>query len=77
MRARLRIDRELCVGSGLCEAMSPELFTLADDGLAVLNERRLADLTRLATAQDVADCCPSGAILLERDHDTDQEGAGR
>ncbi|WP_242911374.1 ferredoxin [Actinomadura terrae] len=71
MRARLRIDREACVGSGLCAAMAPELFTLAGDGLAGANERYLADPGRIEAARDVADCCPSGAISVDQDHGTE------
>jgi ferredoxin len=76
MRARLRIDRTACVGSGLCEAMSPELFTIADDGRAEANETDLEG-GRVEIARSVADCCPSGAIVLAETTAPHQEGTGR
>ncbi|MQA87377.1 MAG: ferredoxin [Streptosporangiales bacterium] len=32
------IDQEECTGSGLCELIEPEVFTLGDDGLAYVRE---------------------------------------
>lgn len=32
------IDQELCTGAGLCEDTVPEVFHLADDGLAYVKE---------------------------------------
>ena len=32
------IDQDLCTGDGLCEEISPEVFTLLDDGLAYVKD---------------------------------------
>lgn len=32
------IDQDLCTGDGLCEEISPDVFTLLDDGLAYVKE---------------------------------------
>lgn len=32
------IDQDLCTGDGLCEEICPDVFTLADDGLAYVKD---------------------------------------
>ena len=32
------IDQDLCTGDGLCAELAPEVFTLADDGLAYVKD---------------------------------------
>ena len=59
---RISIDRSLCNGHGVCEALAPDVFELGPDDLAVL---------RTATSDDEAvreacDSCPMGAITLTR-----------
>jgi ferredoxin len=31
---KVHIDQEYCTGDGLCEELCPEMFAMADDGLA-------------------------------------------
>ncbi|MFF4412771.1 ferredoxin [Streptosporangium sp. NPDC001559] len=78
MKALLWIDRRMCLGTGLCEAMSPELFVLADDNLAQVIERHLHDDDRVELARSVAECCPSGAIVVsaEAHARASEEGTG-
>ena len=52
------IDRSLCNGHGVCEAIAPDAFELADDGLAVLRTPMSED----ETVQEACDSCPMGAI---------------
>ena len=59
---RISIDRSLCNGYGMCDALAPEVFELGDDGLAVL---------RTAVSDDEAVCeacesCPTGAISVAK-----------
>ncbi|MEU6148323.1 ferredoxin [Streptomyces sp. NPDC047081] len=58
-----RIDRTLCLGMGLCEAMADDLFVLDDDGIAVAQEDRDQDRRR-DRLRDIAACCPTGAITV-------------
>lgn len=60
----VRIDREVCMGSGNCMFWAPESFDLADDGRAVVLEVSATDLERLRVA---VDGCPVGAISLTTD----------
>ena len=38
MAMKVWIDQDLCTGDGLCEEISPAVFTLLDDGLAYVKE---------------------------------------
>jgi len=57
---RISIDRSLCNGYGVCEAVSPDVFALDDEGLAVLRTSTSND----ETVREACDSCPSGAISI-------------
>lgn len=63
MTMRIRVDRTVCAGAGLCQSMSPHLFRVADDGYAVVLRPELDDADDIAAAQDVIDCCPTEAVV--------------
>ncbi|MYY01867.1 MULTISPECIES: ferredoxin [unclassified Streptomyces] len=63
MSASARIDRTLCLGTGLCESMAPDLFLLDDEGLAVPLPGDGGD-ERTELLRSIADCCPTGAITV-------------
>lgn len=59
---KIKINKEKCIGCGLCMAICPQVFALGDDGKAMIVE----------VADDKADCistakdgCPVGAISVE------------
>ncbi len=61
---RVRVDRDLCMGTGGCEALAPQVFTVADDGVVAL----LVDEVGPEDAEDVRDAvdsCPTLALALE------------
>ncbi|MFD3700838.1 ferredoxin [Streptomyces sp. NPDC058646] len=64
MRATAQVDRKLCLGAGLCEAMGPDLFRLDHDGIAVEQPVDSRGADRLEQVRDIADCCPTGAITV-------------
>jgi ferredoxin len=57
------IDRDGCIGCGLCEQTCPEVFEIADDGLAEV----IADPTpeNEAEAREAEDGCPVSVITIE------------
>ena len=67
-----RVDRTLCCGSGSCEVMAPGLFRVGDDGFAVFLPPA-AGAPDAELLEDVARCCPTGAITV---HGND-EGSAR
>ncbi len=60
---RVAVDRELCVGSGSCEVLAPDVFEVDDDGvLAVLEPD--PDGEQLAAVRDAVQACPTRALTL-------------
>lgn len=57
---RISIDRSLCNGYGVCESIAPEVFELADDGLALLR----AGVSEDEAVREACDSCPMGAISI-------------
>lgn len=54
------VDRDLCIGCGLCPSIAPEIFEMDDEGKAIT----LVEETEDAAAQEAADACPVGAIAV-------------
>ena len=52
-----KIDKDACIGCGLCVGMHPELFAFADDGKADV----IGEGDEEAVADAIANC-PVGAI---------------
>lgn len=79
MTMQVRIEREVCTGAGDCARAVPELFMMADDGLAMLHQGgeplgEDADgftpwievpATLETTVQQAADGCPGTCIVVE------------
>ena len=58
-----RVDPEVCVGTGMCEATAPELFEVGDDGIShVLRDDVPPEL--LDKARKAAEACPTRALTL-------------
>ena len=57
------VDRTLCIGCGLCEDTSPEVFRLGDDGVAYV----IDDDPPPEIYEDIRACveiCPVSAISI-------------
>ena len=57
------VDRDLCIGCDLCEDTCPEVFLLAEDGLAVVLGDKVAE-ELYGPVRDAADLCPVNAISI-------------
>ena len=58
------VDRETCIGCGLCAAICPEVFEMDDEGKScVIADPVPTDVED--AAQDAADQCPVSAITIE------------
>lgn len=56
---RVAVDAEVCMGSGTCMAIAPELFDMGDDGTAY----PLSPVVERSVKVDEAmSRCPTGAI---------------
>ncbi|MDY0100821.1 MAG: ferredoxin [Bacilli bacterium] len=60
MAKKVRIERDLCIGCGLCAAVMPEVFEMDDEGKAVVHTQ-----PEEGVEVDVANDCPTGAIIVE------------
>jgi ferredoxin len=58
----VRIERDLCIGSGTCVGLAPGVFVLGDDDLASVLDPSAADD---AIVELAADSCPAGAIYVD------------
>lgn len=58
------VDKDTCIGCGLCAATCPEVFNMDDDGLAVAIDDEVADGLE-EQAEDARDGCPVAAINIE------------
>ncbi len=61
---RANVDKEECIGCGLCPDICPEIFSMEDDGLAVAKDIEIPEDV-LESAQEAEDSCPSDAITVE------------
>jgi ferredoxin len=59
---RVVVDADRCRGHGVCSAISPEVFTLTDDGYTVAAERVPPE--READVRTALASCPEHAITL-------------
>jgi ferredoxin len=57
---RISIDRSLCNGYGVCEALAPDVFELDDEGLAVARRALNED----EVVREACESCPTGAISI-------------
>jgi ferredoxin len=62
---RLIVDRDKCIGSGMCTGIAPSFFKLDETGdLVVL--MGVLSAQEVEPVQDAIDCCPVEALALEK-----------
>lgn len=61
MRWKITVDHDVCLGSGTCTAIAPELFALDDEDHSA---PVVADAEENQIILDAAHMCPTGAISL-------------
>lgn len=58
------VDKDTCIGCGLCPSVCPEVYQMEDDGKAVaISEDVPQDVED--SAQEGADSCPVNAIEIK------------
>ena len=61
---KVKVDKDLCIGCGACQALVPDVFEIGDDGLAEIKVAEVNDNLKEDTA-DAIDNCPTQAISEE------------
>lgn len=70
--AKIKLEREKCIGCGSCAALCSKYFEMADDGKShIKNSIEKDNIDELETdeidcAQAAADACPSQCIYIEK-----------
>ncbi len=57
------VDRDLCIGCGLCEDTCPEVFRLGEDGIAHVISAEPPHET-YEDIHEAAEMCPTAAITV-------------
>ena len=58
------VDKNICIGCGVCPTVCPEIFEMDDDGLAKASESEITDAL-VDSAKDAEEQCPVNAITVE------------
>ena len=69
--AKIKIEREKCIGCGSCAALCPKYFEIADDGKshikdAVKAEVEELEVEKIECAESAAEVCPVQCIHIEK-----------
>lgn len=69
--AKIKHEREICIGCGSCSAVCPKYFEMADDGKAHLIGSAQAEIEELEVqkiecAEAAAEACPVQCIHVEK-----------
>lgn len=59
------VDKETCIGCGLCPSICPEIFEMDDDGKAKADDSEINDEKLLDSAKEAEEQCPVLAIVVE------------
>ena len=58
---RVVVDRDRCIGSGMCTTIAPALFDMDDDGVLIVIKEAPAPNEQSSLLDAVA-CCPVNAL---------------
>lgn len=58
---KLKVNKDLCIGCGACQAVCPEVFEIEDDGLACAKAEDISEDLK-EDAIDALEGCPTSAI---------------
>lgn len=58
------VDKDECIGCGVCVAVCPKVFEMTDDGKAEASENEIEDKL-MDSAKEAEHECPVSAIIIE------------
>lgn len=61
---KAKVNKDTCIGCGVCEATCPDVFHMNDENIAEAIEGDIPDQNQ-SDAEEAKDQCPTGAIEIE------------
>lgn len=58
---KFKVNKEICIGCGACQAIAPDVFEIDDEGLAVATDTEINEDVK-EDAIDAMEGCPVNAI---------------
>lgn len=58
---KVKVDKDLCIGCGTCEALCPDMFKMEDGKSVVIGDECNAE----CDCQEAVNSCPVAAISME------------
>ncbi|MFT5874420.1 MAG: ferredoxin [Clostridium sp.] len=58
------VDKDTCIGCGLCPEICPDIFKMEDDEKAVASKAEVAE-NLVSSAKEAEEQCPVTAITVE------------
>ena len=58
---KLKVNKDVCIGCGACQAVCPEVFEIEEDGLATVKVDEIPKESK-EDAIDAKEGCPTNAI---------------
>jgi len=58
------VDKDTCIGCGLCPVLCPEIFEMDNDGKAEASENEI-EKKLIESAKEAEEQCPVSAITIE------------
>ena len=69
--AKIKLERELCIGCGSCAALCPKYFEMSDDGKSHIvgsNKQEIEEIEveKVECAESAVETCPVQCIHVEK-----------
>ncbi|MCX6722760.1 MAG: ferredoxin [Candidatus Staskawiczbacteria bacterium] len=69
--AKIKLEREKCIGCGSCQALCAKYFELVDDGKshvvgATKQDIEELEVTKIECAESASEACPAQCIHIEK-----------
>jgi ferredoxin len=69
--AKIKLEREKCIGCGSCAALCPKYFELTDDGkshIITANKQEIEELEveKIECAESASEACPAQCIHIDK-----------
>ena len=70
---KIKLDRESCIGCGLCENIAPDYFRIDETGCSsvvqdTIDEKNTANENIVKAVMDAKESCPAQIISIENDN---------